>query len=517
MLSQEIQARIMALHFGDGKSARAISRELRVSRKSVSAVIARRSIRTVAEVSAPRKSILDPYKPMIQEKLLRDPAIPATAIHQSLRRLGFIGSVRRLREYVSTVRVDPKPREAFLKLTFEPRQTAQVDWGEFGDVFGDGSKIHAFVMVLCYSRKIYVEFTRSEKFEDFIRCHDRAFRFFGGVTQECWYDNLASAVTERMGKLVRFNARFHGYLGHYGVTPYACTPASGNEKGRVEDGVKYIRSSFWPDRQFRDFADLQAQCVEWVNQVANVREHRSTRRIPDLVFEHEEKPHLISLNPHPIETDEVISKEVPPQFHLTYETNQYSVPWTLVGMVVTLRIDDHSVCIYYGGKLVASHDRHYGKHKIFTQPAHQAGLLERKGGADHHAWQVSLVKQAGPSLERYLKLISAGHRSLRSEVRRLVAMITVYGKEAVEASAAELLVRGVVGAENLEMLIKAKGEKPRAPEPITFQSPKLNRMTVSPDLSRYDALLFDEPSAQASAPAGEVNDDDSGKSDEESG
>jgi transposase len=509
MLSQEIQARILALHFGDGRSARSIARMLGVSRKSVSAVIARRLIRTAPEPGKPRRSILDPYKPMIQEKLLRDPTIPATAIHQSLRRLGFTGSVRRLCEYIATIRVNPRPREAFLKLSFEPREAAQVDWGEFGDVFGDGTKIHAFVMVLCYSRKIYVEFTRSEKFEDFIRCHDRAFRFFGGVTHECWYDNLASAVTERLGKVVRFNSRFQAYLGHYGVTPYACTPASGNEKGRVEDGVKYVRSSFWPDRKFLDFADLQTQCIDWVNNVANLREHESTHRIPELVFEHEEKPHLLGLNPHPIETDEVISKEVPPQFHLTYETNQYSVPWTLVGMVVTLRVDDQSVRAYYGGKLIATHQRCYGKHKVFTEAAHQAGLLERKNASDHHAWQVALVKQAGPALARYLKLVSAGHRSLRSEVRRLVALITVYGRESVETAASELLVRGVVGAESLEMLIKARGEKPRAPEPMTFQSPKLNRITESPDLSRYDALLFDEQALDApNLPTpGETNDD----------
>lgn len=496
MLSPDIQAQILAFYFGDGKAVRAIARELKINRKSVAAVVRRRTI-VVAPKSPqlPRLSILDSYKSMIQEKLLRDPAIPATAIHQSLRRLGFTGSVRRLQEYIATVRIDPKPREAFLKLSFEPGQCAQVDWGEFGDVFSDGGSIHAFVMVLCYSRKIYVEFTRAEKFEDFIRCHERAIRFFGGVTHEAWYDNLASAVSERMGKLVRFNARFRAYVGHYGVRPYACNQASGNEKGRVEDGVKYIRLSFWPDRKFRDFSDLQAQCAEWVNGTANVREHRATRRIPDLVFENEEKRHLLEANPHPIDTDEILSKEVPPQFHLTYDTNQYSVPWTLVGMVVTLRVDDEHVKAYYGGKLVASHPRYYGKNKVFTNPEHQAGLLERKPGADHHVWQVTLVKRAGPALERYLKLISAGQRSLRSEVRRLVAMITVYGAESVNAAATELLSRGVVGAESLELLLKAQGAPEKAPEPLTFQSPKLNRMTESPDLSAYDALLFDEKKA----------------------
>lgn len=494
MLKPEVQAQILALHFGQSKSVRAISQELKVSRKSVKAVIARRSVRTESDGAlAPRKSILDAYKPLILEKLLRDPAMPATAIHQSLRKLGFTGSVRRLRFYVASVRVDPKPREAFLKLSFEPGDCAQVDWGEFGDVFGDGRKIHAFVMVLCYSRKIYVEFTRSERFEDFVRAHERAFRFFGGVLpKECWYDNLATAVSERMGKLVRFNARFRAYAGHHGITPYACTPASGNEKGRVEDGVKYIRSSFWPDRQFHDFQDLKNQCAEWVSGTANVREHRATRRIPDLVFDHEEKQHLLGMNPHPYETDEIISKDVPPQFHLIFETNQYSVPWTLVAMVVTLRADDESVRIYYGGKQVASHARSYGKHQTFTNPAHQAGLLERKPGGDHHAWQVALVKQSGPSLERYLKLVAAGHRSLRSEVRRLVALITIYGAQEVNLAAGELLIRGVVGVESLEMLLKARGAEIRHPEPLNFQKANLNRMTGVPDLSRYDALLFED-------------------------
>jgi transposase len=505
MLSPDIQARILALHFGQGKRVRAIARELGINRKSVAAIVARRSIRTTpADALAPRRSMLDPYKPMIQEKLLRDPAMPAVAIHQSLRKLGFAGSVRRLQEYVATVRVDPKPREAFLKLTFEPGETAQVDWGEFGDVFGDGCKIHAFVMVLCYSRKLYVEFTRAEKFEDFIRAHERAFVYFGGVTQECWYDNLASAVTERMGKLVRFNSRFRAYVGHHSVTPYACTPASGNEKGRVEDGVKYIRSSFWSDRQFRDFPDLQAQCAEWLNGTANSREHRSTRRIPALVFKHEEYQHMLGMNPHPYGTDAVISKDVPPQFHLTYETNQYSVPWTLVGMVVTLRADDESIRIYYGGKLVSSHSRYYGKHKTFTLPAHQAGLLERKGGGDHHTWQLTLVKEAGESLAQYLKLISSGHRSLRSEVRRLVALITIYGAEAANQAASELLKRGIVGAESLEMLLKAQGVEEKQPKPLSFKSPSLNRMTGVPDLSSYDAYCFESDSSPATAAAAEL-------------
>jgi hypothetical protein len=262
--------------------------------------------------------------------------------------------------------------------------------------------------------------------------------------------------------------------------------------------VKYIRSSFWSGREFKDFPDLQAQCAEWVNEYANRREHRASRRIPELVFEHEEIKHLLPLNPHPYGSDEILSKEVPPQFHLVFETNQYSVPWTLVGMVVTIRASDEEIQIYYGEKQVAGHARYYGKNKTFTIQEHQAGLLERKGGADHHTWQVALVKKSGASLERYLKLVASGHRSLRTEVKRLVALITIYGAEAVNGAASELLVRGVVGADNLEMLLKLQGAPEEAPEPMSFPSAKLNRLTGVPNLSRYDAYLFENEKEEVS-------------------
>lgn len=258
MLSAELQAQVLALHFGEKIGFRAIARRLKIDRKTVAEIVRRRKVRTEEE-RGKRDSILDPYKPLIEEFLRMDQMMPGTVILQRIRRHGYNGGISILGEYLRGIRVNPKPREAFLRLEFEPGSTAQVDWGEFGNVFGDGIKIHAFVMVLCYSRKLYVEFTQSEKFEQFIRCHENAFKFFEGVPKECWYDNLTSAVTERMGKLIRFNSRFLAYTGHQGMQPYACTPGRGNEKGRVEDSIKYLRSSFWPGRKFRDFLDLQNQ------------------------------------------------------------------------------------------------------------------------------------------------------------------------------------------------------------------------------------------------------------------
>lgn len=387
-----------------------------------------------------------------------------------------------------------RPSEAFLRLEFGAGEVAQVDWGEFGDVFGDGIKIHCFAMVMAYSRMIYVEFTRSEKFEEFIRCHENAFRFFGGTPKECWYDNLTSAVSDRLGSLVRFNTRFMAYLGHHGVRPHACNVARGNEKGRVEDLIKYIRMNFWPGRSFKNFDDLTMQFIIWRNQTANQREHRSHRRVVRLVFESEEKSKLLQLNPVPFDTDEVFSRHVPPEFHLQYESNRYSVPWTLVGLTVTVRANNLEIKIYYNEKFICSHARSYLKNKVFTTEAHRTGLIERKPGSTRESWQLGYVRGLGPRMAEYVDLVRQGPRSLKNELTRLIALTTVYGEEMVLAACAECLGAGLVGVDNVELYLKRRHHPSSTVmqlAPIHFESEKLNRVHPAVDLRKYDALLFE--------------------------
>lgn len=508
MLSAETQAEILSLFYGKHRSIRAISIELGIHRRSVERVVRRRTVCEARAVGS-KTSILDPYKELLEEVLRRDPQVTATALFNRLRIDGYMGGRTVVKDWLHIMRAPRPRREAFLRIEFSPGECAQVDWGEFGDVFGDGVKIHAFIMVLAFSRLLYVEFTRSERFEDFVRCHENAFRFFGGAPRECWYDNLATAVTERMGKLVRFNSRFLAYLGHHSIRPHACNPARGNEKGRVEDGVKFIRNNFWSGREFRDFADLQAQGIAWMNSFCNEREHRSTRKVPRLHFESEEKAALLALNPHHFDTDEVLSRVVPPDFHVLFETNRYSVPWTLVGMTVTLRINGERLRVFYNERQIASHDRLYKKHQVMTIDAHRAGLLERKGGAGNRdSWQLAAAKNIGPAMEKYITLLRSGHRSLRNEVSRLLALATIYGEETVNEGVAEMLAGGIIGVSNLEIFLKShhRGEA-RSPEPLSFQSQKLNRIVPTPDLRRYDALLFESHPTGASEKEPDGNDD----------
>lgn len=494
MLAAETQAEILARFYTDKQSMRSIARALGINRKAVRRLVQRRSVRT-DRVAGVRPSILDPFKEECERILREDPRCGATAVLNRLRAMGYTGGMTILRMYLRRKRQEiVRPREAFLRLEFTPGECAQVDWGEFGDVFGDGVKIHCFAMVLAHSRLVYLEFTRSEKFEDFIRAHENAFCFMGGVPRECWYDNLSTAVTERVGQVIKFNARFFAYMGHHHIRPHACNVARGNEKGRVEDLIKYIRMNFWPARKFKDILDLNAQAAQWRDEICNRREHRSTHQIPQLHFERDEKTALSPMNPHGFDTDEILSRVVPPDFHILYETNRYSVPWTLAGITVTVRVDERSVRVYYDQQLVTGHARCYQKHKVFTRDDHQKGLLDRKPGATREAWQVAAVKSIGPKMVDYIDLLRCGERSLRTELSRILALATVYGEDNVHKAAVDLLSRGIIGVANLEVSLKAQHHPATSnlqPEPIKFENERLNRVVPAVDLRRYDALLLE--------------------------
>ncbi|MEW6055358.1 MAG: IS21 family transposase [Bdellovibrionota bacterium] len=509
MLSAELQSQILALHYGSHRTIRSIARELGISRDTVDAVIKRRSVR-LEPVARSRSSILDPFKDQVLELLRKDPRITHTAVLVHLREQGYLGGLTIVRDFVNESRTIPvSKREAFLRLHFAAGECAQVDWGEFGDVFRDGTKIHCFAMVLCHSRYMTIEFTRSEKFEDFIRCHENAFRFFGGVPRECWYDNLTSAVTDRLGQLVKFNARFLAYMGHHGIRPHACNPARANEKGRVEDLIKFIRMNFWPGREFKDFEDLTRQAIVWKNQFANQRVHGSTRRVPRLHFEADEKPALLPMNQARYDTDEIFTRVVPPDFHIPYDTNRYSVPWSLTGLSVTLRVTAIDIKIYYHERLITSHPRSFAKHKVITNEKHMTGLLERKPGGSREGWQIAAVKQIGPRMSEYLDLIKSGQKSLRNELGKILALATIYGDKTVHEAIESCLHAGVVGVENLELTLRRQnpGSSTKlSPGPLNFQNQKLNRVVPIVDLRRYDALLFEADALNQSASPKESKD-----------
>src|SRR6202162_2430839 len=225
-----------------------------------------------------------------------------------------------------------------------PGERFEVDWGHFGvlDYSGDKRKLYAFALVEAHSRMLYLEFTHSQSFETFVRCHMHAFAALGGIAREIAYDNLATAVAEHDGKLVRFLPRFLGFAREYSFYPRACNPASGWEKGKVERAIGYLRQNFWPLREFTDLHNVNRQVRQWLAEVANQRLHRETRERPLERFKPE------ALRPLPIipydyrdSTEALVHKDL----RLAFDGNRYCVHQRYVGRRLTIKADSGSVAL----------------------------------------------------------------------------------------------------------------------------------------------------------------------------
>ena len=238
---------------------------------------------------------------------------------------GYPGGLTIVNMYVRQIR--PPKRKAFLKLTFARGECAQIDWGEYGSIAVGSTRrrLSFFVMVLCYSRQMYVEFTVSQTMEHFLGCHERAFAVLG-VPTKIMVDNLKSAVLRRLtGAAPVFNPRYLDYARHHAFKIAPCNVAAGNEKGRVESGVGYVKKNFLNGTEFTDFSAVNPAAQAWLNEIANVRIHGETHRRPVDLFA-EERGVLRAANPNPYDLARVLTLRASSQFRITLDTNRYSVP-----------------------------------------------------------------------------------------------------------------------------------------------------------------------------------------------
>ena len=284
--SPDRAAEVLRLAYAEGLGVRTIARRLSMSRRTVRRMLGKERPKPRPKQEA-RKSILDPYMPVIRDLLRETPEMKAPAVLERLRPLGYSGGVTILRDQVRKLRPGGQ-REAFLTLDFAPGRAVQVDWADFGFALpGCPRRVSAFVMALCYSRYLYIEFTLSQSMGTFLRCMERGLAFFGGTTVVDIFDNMKTVVQDPKHQV--FNPRFLEYAAARGFAGVACNPGKGNEKGRVERPIGFVRERFWPGRRFGDLLDLNVQATAWRDDFANNRVHEVTGKVPSLVFEHEEK------------------------------------------------------------------------------------------------------------------------------------------------------------------------------------------------------------------------------------
>ncbi|MGH8532755.1 MAG: IS21 family transposase [Gammaproteobacteria bacterium] len=436
--------------------------------------------------AAPRRSKLDPFKPQII-RLLESHPYSAAQIFQHLREVGYPGGHTIVKDYVSQVR--PKRSPAFLTLAFAPGEAAQVDWGEYGTISVGYTRrrLSFFVMVLCYSRLMYLEFTVSQTMEHFLACHQHAFDAFRGVPSKIMVDNLKSAVLQRViGQAPVFNPRYVDFANHYGFKIAACGVRRGNEKGRVENGVGYVKKNFLNGLDLPDFSAVNPAARLWLDTIANVRIHGETHKRPVDLLKEEEAP-LKPLPSIPYDIATIATVRASKQFRITLDTNRYSVPAEYASGRVTLKVHPDRICIYHQEKLIGRHARSYDRHQDIEDPDHPRALLEQRRNAREQKLFMRFLTLS-PKAQEYYQELQQRRLNPRHHLRQIVALSEIYGADNVARAMEDAFTFQAFSCEYIANLLESRARQ--LPEPsalhLTRRQDLLELEVPEPNLSLYD-------------------------------
>jgi len=432
-----------------------------------------------------RGSLLDPFKPRIT-RLLDTYPYSAVQIFQRLREEGYGGGLTILRDYVRRIR--PPRRPVYLKLNFAAGECAQVDWGSFGSVAVRNTRrrLSFFVMVLAYSRRMFAEFTVSQTMEHFLACHEHAFAELG-IPSKLMVDNLKSAVLQRLaGVAPVFNPRYLDFARHHGFEIVACNVGRGNEKGRVESGVGYVKKNFLRGLELSDFSAIQAAAQVWLDTVANVRIHGETQRRPIDLFA-EERPHLRRPNPHPYDLARTSTTIASSQFRITLDTNYYSVPSSYAHRRLTVKAYPDRVCIYFDNQLIARHPRRYGRHEDIEDPDHAKGLIAQRHRAREQRLMMHFLALS-PDAAAYYEGLEQRRFNARHHVRKILALADIYPADAVARAISDGLAFEAFSAEYITNILEVRARTLPEPGPLqlTRGHDLLDIDIAPPDLNAYE-------------------------------
>lgn len=355
-----------------GLSNRAIARRLGLDRRTVAKYLENREFPSYKTVN--RESGLKPYHQMIKD-WLKDDNFQATRIHDLVTLQGYTGSYETVKRYVRQSK-EQRDRVAYIRFETNPGLQAQVDFGDFQITSSNGrvETVYAFVMVLGFSRHMYVEFVDHCTMTSFLDCHKNAFGFFGGVPGEILYDNMKNVVVRRLVGRAVFNDTLIDFAGHYGFKPLATPPYSPWYKGKVERPITYIRERFWRGYPFVDLPQANRDVQGWLKTQAFNRVHGTTKQVVSERFELE-RTHLGEIPNRPYDTSEKVTRKVYKDCQISFDGNRYVVPHKMVGKKVLLKIKDGLLRIFHDEILLAVYRIPEGKGKLMAHPRFYAALL----------------------------------------------------------------------------------------------------------------------------------------------
>jgi transposase len=495
MIPAELEAKIVRLHHAECWPINTIATQLRVHHSTV-----RRALAQAGHIEAARRtrpSRLDPFIPFIEATFKDYPQLCASRLYDMVRARGFAGGPDHFRHMAALYR--PRPAaEAYLRLRTLPGEQAQVDWGHFGHLTVGKTRrpLMAFVMVLSWSRAVFLQFFLASRMPQFLTGHQGAFDAWGGVPRVLLYDNLKSAVLERSHKAIRYNATLQEFAKHHRFEIRPVAVARGNEKGRVERTIQYIRSSFFAARNFVDVADLNAQAQAWCSGMAADRPcpEDKTMTVGEALVQ--ESPQLLPMPDDAFPAHEVEAVRVGKTPYVRFDLNDYSVPHTHVRTTLTVQATEAQVRILSGQIVVATHQRSWGKAEQVETQAHIDALVALKKQTREQRAMDRLM-HAVPQSQEMLNAIAANHGSIMQAKCALERLLDDFGagelEEGVRLAMAKDVPHPHAVRHILEQRATARNARPLLPVALP-DDPRVHNAVVRPHkLSSYDPATSETP------------------------
>ncbi|MFM2416220.1 MAG: hypothetical protein RL385_943 [Pseudomonadota bacterium] len=496
MIPREREAEILRLFSAEKWPIGTIAAQLGVHHSAVARVVAQAGL-TRSASGATRPSIADPYIPFMRAVLEKYPSLRASRLYQMVRERGYTGRPDHFRHVVARIRPPPKA-EAYLRLRTLPGEQAQVDWAHFGTLtVGRATRtLWAFVMVLSWSRALFLRFYLNAAMPSFVRGHVEAFRYFDGVPRVLLYDNLKSAVLERVGDAIRFHPTLLELAAHYHFEPRPVAVARGNEKGRVERAIRYVRDNFFAARTYVHVGDLNEQAHAWSMGPARERKHpdNDARTVGEAFVQ--EQPRLLPRPDNDFPEEERKEVEVGKTPYVRFDLNDYSVPHDHTRRTLVVHASLDTVRIRDGMEVIATHARSWDRGAQVEERYHIDALAREKRNARRHHGMRRLYA-AVPSAEALLKHAAERGMNLGSITSRLLTMFDAAAADELESAVSAALAAGhpTLGAVR-QLLDKQRADAGKPPAVVPrFATPKASQVVVKPHaLDSYDRFRKDSES-----------------------
>jgi transposase len=465
-----------------GMSMRAIAKELGISRGAVARALARVQAQRAGRAAPlprprPRKSIIDPFEPILKELLSKYPNLTTERALQELQARGFNGKYTVVRQRIGLLRpraaAPPVPR-------FEtgPGAQAQMDYGVYDlDFTREGRRrVYLFSYLLSYSRRQYLHFVASMDLPTTLREHVHAFHHLGGVARVCLYDNFKAVVLRHDADGAFYNPKFLAFATHYGFRPQACRVRRPQTKGKVERQFHFVETSLFNGRTFETLEHLNEVTAQWLQSVADVRTLRDFKESPRQRHA-VEQPHLLALPTCDFDTAQVVYRHVNVEGYVTHRLNLYSVPWSHIGQVLPVRITECEVVVY------SISLEEIARHALV--PSTQTGVrqtLKSHHPTDDPNQRELLLRQRfgelGPMALQFLDGLLAKQIQGKLQAQQLLALLAQYQRDDVHQALERAVRFGAFSLAAVRRILAACAK----PKPLLDELADLHRETLDPSL-----------------------------------